>query len=442
MSTTGPIAFGPIAASNLEIFQSSTGELYVLGQTQLALTIVKTSSGVLELAGSSDALYVPAPSIFYPIESDGAFEIQGSTDLVKILYANSQGDLVLAGTTNTELLDIIEINVASTGALELAATTGLAITVPQFYVLTSSGELELAGTTALTFTDAIVYDLTSSGELELSSTLALATVRVLESSGDIVLDGESNFGEGRSTIVNSSGELEVEASSTTEILVTATSTGDLVLAGTTTVAVQRPLRVIVNSSGTLLLAGTTALVTRIYTKVAFDSNLDINLGAINSYVFPYRAPTVKSRPGSRQLKSDVSRQVAFLSHVRTGKPRVESQVGFYPAPPEIIVPIVPPKRPQGPFGKFLDQFGNKLTYKFDSVTSTVNIGVSSTVEVDNSGSRDLQIRNEDALLLGLDEDTVLLDSTTTWGLIQDHMDKNHDHMRRLQEDKDLLGITD
>jgi len=418
LSTTGPIAFGPIAASNLEIFQSSSGELYVLGQSQLALTVVKTSAGELELAGSSDALYVPAPSIFYPIESNGAFEIQGSTDLVKILYANSQGDLVLAGTTNAELLDIIEINVASTGTLELAATTGLAITVPQFYVLTSSGELEL------------------------SSVTAFATIRVLESSGDIVLDGESNFGEGRSTIVNSNGELEVEASTTTEILVKATSTGDLVLAGTTAVAVQRPLRVIVNSSGALLLAGTTALVTRIFTRVAFDSNLDISLGGINSYVFPYRAPTEKSRPGSRQLKSDVSRQVAFLSHVRTGRPRVESQVGFYPAPPEIILPVIPPKRPQGPFGKFLDQFGNKLTYKFDSVTSTVNIGVSSTVEVDNSGTRDLQIRNEDALLLGLDEDTVLLDSTMTWGLIEDHMDKNHDHMRRLQEDKDLLGITD
>ena len=418
MSTTGPIAFGPIAASNLEIFQSSSGELYVLGQSQLALTVVKTSAGELELAGSSDALYVPAPSIFYPIESNGAFEIQGSTDLVKILYANSQGDLVLAGTTNAELLDIIEINVASTGTLELAATTGLAITVPQFYVLTSSGELEL------------------------SSVTAFATIRVLESSGDIVLDGESNFGEGRSTIVNSNGELEVEASTTTEILVKATSTGDLVLAGTTAVAVQRPLRVIVNSSGALLLAGTTALVTRIFTRVAFDSNLDISLGGINSYVFPYRAPTEKSRPGSRQLKSDVSRQVAFLSHVRTGRPRVESQVGFYPAPPEIILPVIPPKRPQGPFGKFLDQFGNKLTYKFDSVTSTVNIGVSSTVEVDNSGTRDLQIRNEDSLLLGLDEDTILLDSTMTWGLIEDHMDKNHDHMRRLQEDKDLLGITD
>lgn len=442
MSTTGPIAFGPIAASNLEIFQSSSGELYVLGQTQLALTIVKTSTGELEFAGTSDSLYVPAPSIFYPIESDGSLEIQGSTGLNKILYANSQGTLVLAGSTDTELLDIIEINVVSVGALDLTATTGLAITVPQFYVLSSSGELELGGTTALTFTDAIVHELESSGDLEIASVSAFATVRVLASSGDIVLDGESNFGEGRSTIVNSSGELEVTASSDSEILVRATSTGELVLAGSTAVTVQRPLRVIVNSSGTLLLAGTTALVTRIYTKVAFDSNGSLELNAINSYVFPYRAPTIKSRPGSKQLKSEVSRQVAFLSHVRTGKIRAESQVGFYPAPPEIIVPIAPPKRPAGPFGKFLDQFGNKLTYKFDSTTGTVNIGVSSTVEVDNSGARDLQIRNEDSLLLGLDEDTVLLDSTTTWGLIEDHMDKNHDHMRRLQEDKDLLGITD
>ena len=442
MSTTGPIAFGPIAASNLEIFQSSTGDLYVLGQTQLALTIVNTSLGALDLAGSTDALYVPAPSIFYPIESSGSLEILGSSVLNKILLADSQGNLVLAGTTNTELLDIIEINVSSSGALEIGATTGLAITVPQFYVLTSSGDLELAGTTALTFTDAIVHELVSSGDLELSSTVALSAVRVLTSSGDIVLDGESNFGEGRSTIVNSNGELEVEASSTTEILVKANSTGELVLAGSTTVAVQRPLRIIVNSSGTLLLTATTALVTRIYTKVAFDSDATLTIGAINSYVFPYRAPTVKSRPGSKQLKSEVSRQVAFLSHVRTGKPRVESQVGFYPAPPEIIIPIAPPRRPQGPFGKFLDQFGNKLTYKFDSTTGTVNIGVSSTVEVDNSGTRDLQIRNEDALLLGLDEDTVLLDSSRSWDLISDHMNKNHDHMRQAQEDKDLLGITD
>lgn len=439
MSTTGPIAFGPIAASNLEIFQSSSGELYVLGQSQLALTVVKISAGALEIAGSSDALYVPAPSIFYPIESNGSLELQGSSALTTILNVNSQGDLVLAGTTNTELLDIIEINVNSTGALVLAGTTGLAITVPQFYVQTSLGELELAGTTGLTFTDAIVYQLSSSGELEISSVTAFATVSVLESSGAIILDGESNFGEGKSTIVNSVGALEVAASTSTEILVRATSTGQLILASTTAVTVQRPLRVTVNSSGALLLAGTTALVTRIFTRVAFDSNLDIEIGGINSYVFPYRAPTVKSRPGSKQLKSEVSRQVAFLSHVRIGRPRVESQVGFYPAPPEIIVP---PKRPQGPFGKFLDQFGNKLTYKFDSTTGIVNIGVSSTVEVENSGTRDLQIRNEDSLLLGLDEDTILLDSTTTWGLIEDHMDKNHDHMRRLQEDKDLLGITD
>jgi len=391
LSTTGPIAFGPIAASNLEIFQSSSGELYVLGQSQLALTVANISAGVLEIAGSSDALYVPADSIFYPIESNGSLELQGSAVLTTILNVNSLGDLVLAGTTNTELLDIIDININSTSALEISSVT------------------------------------------------AFATVNVLESSGSIILDGESNFGEGKSTIVNSVGALEVNASTSTEILVRATSTGQLVLASTTAVTVQRPLRVIVNSSGALLLAGTTALVTRIFTRVAFDSNLDIEIGGINSYVFPYRAPTVKSRPGSKQLKSEVSRQVAFLSHVRIGRPRVESQVGFYPAPPEIIVP---PKRPQGPFGKFLDQFGNKLTYKFDSTTGIVNIGVSSTVEVENSGTRDLQIRNEDSLLLGLDEDTILLDSTMTWGLIEDHMDKNHDHMRRLQEDKDLLGITD
>lgn len=442
MSTPGPIAFSAIAASNLEILQSSTGELYVLGQSQWAFTTVHLSYPALELSGSTEALYVPTPSLEFLVDSVGTLEISSVFEFNTLLHVNSLGELELAGSTDTVLLDIIDISVASQGDLELAATTGLAITVPQFYVLASSGELELGGTTALTFTDAIVHELSSSGELELSSTLAVATVRVLSSSGEIVLDGESNFGEGRSTIVNSSGELEVAASSTTEILVKATSTGELVLAGSTTVAVQRPLRVIVNSSGALLLTATTALVTRIYTKVAFDSDASLTIGAINSYVFPYRAPTVKSRPGSRQLKSEVSRQVAFLSHVRTGKPRVESQVGFYPAPPEIIIPIAPPRRPQGPFGKFLDQFGNKLTYKFDSTTGTVNIGVSSTVEVDNSGARDLQIRNEDSLLLGLDEDTVLLDSSRSWDLIDDHMNKNHDHMRQAQEDKDLLGITD
>jgi hypothetical protein len=121
---------------------------------------------------------------------------------------------------------------------------------------------------------------------------------------------------------------------------------------------------------------------------------------------------------------------------------IASEAMFYPAPPVIEVPaeIPTPKRPLGPFGQFLDNFGNRLVYSYDSTTSTARISLSSDVELDTTVSRSIKRRSEENMLLGLDDDSLLMDSSKTWEIFDQNELESKKRQKREREDLDLLGI--
>ena len=423
-STDGPnspIASGAIASSNLEIVQSSFGELYIIGQTQMSLTFARESSSELLIGAISDALFVPSPVMTYTIISNVTLEINTIPGVVIELDVNSLGSLTLAGTTSVEITDAIDTEIASTFGLTLAGTTSVVITDAIDSEIASTFGLTLAGTTSVVIVEPKTTQISSIGALEIAASVGISLVTIQTSTGELQLAGSSIIREGNVNEIDSRAELNIDATTETQVIQTANSTGALVITGTTDLALV------------------------ILVDVEFESNVELILYATTAYpgLFHQGSRELKTatelRVARRKRRDAQPRQIAFLSRVYTKKIRANAQVGFYPAPPEVIIPI---PRPQGPFSKFLDQFGNNLTYNYNSNTGTATFGVSSTVEFDTSASKDIQIRSEDALLLGLDDDSMLLDSSNAWGLIEDQMDENQRRGRQLQEDKDLLGITD
>lgn len=444
MSTDGPIAYGPIGSSNLEIVQSSSGELgglagltqfsqtwqpetrielTLVGSSVLALVYGQTSTVPLSLGGSTESEYVVGVRT-YTFDVSVPLSINSSSVLKTLIETNSQGDLTLAGISQIIFNDL-EV---SSLELELAGESTVSVTRASF----SQGDLEITGDSV--FKNLLGVDSTAPLEFG-GAVVAVQTVEAV-SRGDLTLSGNTDSGEIKDITVISQGDLEISASTELNRVLRFTSSGQLRIAGTTTTVVQRPTITQVASSGALQISGTTALSGLLLT---LDSSVDLEIDVDNAFQINV-TPLEKPHGGWRELKD--SRQVAYISQVRIARPQVRAEVGFYPAPPAQAETPPPAPRPQGPFGKFLDQYGNRLTYRYDSSTATVQFGIQSTVELDNSGVRNQQIQQDDAWLLGFDDDNLMLDSARTQQVIQQFHDEKAEHLRRLQEDKDLLGITD
>lgn len=447
MSTDGPIAYGPIGSSNLEIIQSSNGEFgglagltnfsqtwqpesaFVLalnGSTALSLVYGQVSSGSLTLGGSSESEYI-AGIRTYTFEVTVPLSVDSSSTINTLVVATSTGELTLAGVSQIIFNDL-EV---SSVELELAGESTVSVSRER----SSQVDLEINGSS----TYENVQAPESTAPLEFGGTVVAIQIVDAVSTGELTLAGTTDSGELKDITVTSSGELEISASTEFNRTLGFTSSGTLRINGSSTVVVQRPTITQVTSSGSLLLSGSTALSGLLATV---DSEVELEIGINNAYQFNV-TPLEKVHSGHRGLKDTTqSRQVAYISQVRIARPQVRAEVGFYPAPPAQAETPRPAPRPQGPFGKFLDQYGNRLTYRYDSSTATVQFGIHSTVEVDNFGVRNQQIQQDDAWLLGFDDDDLMLDSARTQQVIQQFHDEKAEHLRRLQEDKDLLGITD
>jgi len=344
-----------------------------------------------------------------------------------LVVATSTGELTLAGVSQIIFNDL-EV---SSVELELAGESTVSVSRER----SSQVDLEINGSS----TYENVQAPESTAPLEFGGTVVAIQIVDAVSTGELTLAGTTDSGELKDITVTSSGELEISASTEFNRTLGFTSSGTLRLNGSSTVVVQRPTITQVTSSGSLLLSGSTALSGLLATV---DSEVELEIGINNAYQFNV-TPLEKVHSGHRGLKDTTqSRQVAYISQVRIARPQVRTEVGFYPAPPAQAETPRPAPRPQGPFGKFLDQYGNRLTYRYDSSTATVQFGIHSTVEVDNFGVRNQQIQQDDAWLLGFDDDDLMLDSARTQQVIQQFHDEKAEHLRRLQEDKDLLGITD
>jgi len=474
LSTDGPIAYGAIASSNLEIVQSSSGELgglagstlfsqtwqpesaFVLslnGSTALSLTYGQVSSGSLTLGGSSESAYVTGiGSQVHTFEVSVPLSVDSSSTIETLIVATSTGELTLAGVSQIIFNDL-EV---SSVELELAGESTVSVSRES----SSLGELEIAGSS----TYENVQSPESTAPLEFGGTVVAIQIVDAVSTGQLILSGTTDTGGIKDINVVSSGELEIAASSVFNHTLGFTSSGTLLINGSSTVLAELPTITQVTSSGTLLINGSSTVLVELPTITQVtssgslllsgstilsgllstaDTEIELEIGINNAYQFNV-TPLETVHSGHRGLKDTTqSRQVAYISQVRIARPQVRAEVGFYPAPPaQAETPRRAAPRPQGPFGKFLDQHGNRLTYRYDSSTATVRFGIHSTVEVDNFGMRNRQIQQDDAWLLGFDDDDVMLDSARIQQIIQRFHDEKSEHLRRLQEDKDLLGITD
>lgn len=447
MSTDGPIAFSAIGVSNLEIVQSSSTEIGGLSAvTQisqtwqpesafgltlsatgaLSLTYGQVSQGSLTLGGSSESEYVAGIKTF-TYEVSVPLEIAGTSTTNLVVVANSQGVLELAATSQIIFNDL-EV---SSVELEIGGSSEVSFAQER----SSTAALEISGSSEYIN----VYAPDSTAALEISSSVVPVQTVDAVSSGELILEGSTDTGQLKDVTVISSGDLEISSETIFNRTLGFTSTGQLRINGSSTVVVQRPTITQVASSGSLVISSTTELSGLLAT---IEGVGELEIGITNAYQFNV-TPLEKVHSGHRGLKDQAqSRQIAFISQVRIAKPKVQSEVGFYPAPPAQAETPKPAPRPQGPFGKFLDQYGNRLTYRYDSSTATVQFGIQSTVEVDNFGVRNQQIQQDDAWLLGFDDEHMMLDSVRTQQVIQQFHDEKAEHLRRLQEDRDLLGITD
>jgi hypothetical protein len=351
----------------------------------------------------------------------------------------SSGSINLASTTITSarVLEDSDISLTLDGSILFSVGKAEA----------SLGELEISADTGFGRT----FATRSNGYILISSNMIASAILIENTDPDDLGNVHYIY------MFNSSGALDLQA--TTDFYTSVNqnleidSQGTLVLSATT---VMIPALIsnthLVDSAGSLTLEGTTSVTTRIFTNLSVNSQGELELSITSAYVLP---AVFKAHGGGRSLKTkrrvteSKSRQIAFLSHVRYGM-RIASKMEFVPAPPIVETPaeaIVPPKRPLGELGRFLEKFDKKrINYSYDSTTETASFRVSSDVEVSNhilkSRALEQQIDAEDALLLGLNEESLLMDSSRSWELWDITLENTKNKLRREQEDLDLLGIND
>ena len=438
------VALSGSSKNNLVVFSRSNGNLAVAIPTVTSATLYEISTGSTKLESQTDTYTI---LLEY---SDSSTELSANSD---ISYTFSQGTFIretIEGSTATQ----VTADVPSTGTF-LFFVGSTQIEIENTF---TSGGLTLRGKTR----PAITVDSKSSSAIEISSTTnEYAIYNISSAVGGITLAGQTKV-EVPFILTN----LQLNISGATGVDFIRGSNGSFALTGqTTTNTVNNETSSITNviSAGT---ANNIVVNSASSAPVEINSSTDVNINWIPSNgelvlsadtqveVFVAALPNGATETATRQ---DPARQVAYISHVRYGF-AMESEMSFHRAPDKRETEddlIIPPKRPLGDLGRFLQNFGKKVDYSYDSTNatatarfSTTRFNVDSDVEVGNFLKKrvlDELLDSDDALLLGMpniNEDALIMYSARTnelWDIA-----KVQDKFARLreQDDLDLLGISD
>ena len=433
------IAISGSSSNNLVVFSRSNGNLAVAIPTVTSTTLYEISSADATLESQTDTYTI---LLEY---SDPSAELSALSD---ISYLYAQGTYIreiIEGSSETQ----ITANVPSSGTF-LFFVGSTQIEIENTF---TSGGLTLKGKTR----PAITVDSRSSSSIEISSsTNEYAIYNVSSAVGGVTLAGQTSV-----EVPFIRTNLQLNISGATSVDFVRSSNGSFTLTGqTTTNTVNNETSSITN----VITADTSnniVINTTSNTSVELNGITDVKLGWIPSNgalelsadtqveVFVAALPNGATETATRQ---DPARQVAYISHVRYGI-AMESEMSFHRAPDKRETEddlIIPPKRPLGDLGRFLQNFGKKVDYSYDSTnaTATARFNIDSDVEVGNFLQRrvlDELFDSDDALLLGMtniSEDALIMYSESTGELW--NMAKIQDKFSRLQEqdDLDLLGISD
>ena len=432
------IAISGSSSNNLVVFSRSNGNLAVAIPTVTSTTLYEISSADATLESQTDTYTI---LLEY---SDSSTELSATSDISYTYGEDSTIPYTINGNTVTE----ITANIPSTGRF-LFFVGSTQIEIENTF---TSGGLTLKGKTR----PAITVDTRSNSSIEISSTTNEYAIYNTSSTAVITLAGQT-----RVEVPFIRTNLQLNISGATSVDFVRSSNGSFTLTGqTTTNTVNNETSSITN----VITAGTSnniVINTTSNTGVELNGSTDVNIDWIPSNgalelsattiveTFVAALPNGATETATRQ---DPARQVAYISHVRYGI-AMESEMSFHRAPDKRETEddlIIPPKRPLGDLGRFLQNFGKKVDYSYDSTnaTATARFNIDSDVEVGNFLQRrvlDELLDSDDSLLLGItniSEDALIMYSDSTAELW--NMAKIQDKFTRLreQDDLDLLGISD
>jgi hypothetical protein len=433
------IAISGSSSNNLLVFSRSNGNLAVAIPTVTSTTLYENSAVDATLESQTDTYTI---LLEY---SDPSAELTAFSD---ISYLYAQGTYIreiIEGSSTTQ----ITADVPSTGTfLFFVGSTQIEIE----NTFTSSG-LTLRGKSR----PAITVDSRSSSSIEISSsTNEYAIYNVSSAVGGVTLAGQTRV-EVPFIITN----IQLNVSGTTEVDFVRSSKGAFTINGKTDTATVNNETSSIANVITADTSNNIVINTASTSAVELNGSTDVNINWIPSNgalelsadtqveVFVAALPNGATETATRQ---DPARQVAYISHVRYGI-AMESEMSFHRAPDKRETEddlIIPPKRPLGDLGRFLQNFGKKVDYSYNSTnaTATARFNIDSDVEVGNFLQRrvlDELFDSDDALLLGMtniSEDALIMYSESTGELW--NMAKVQDKFNRLreQDDLDLLGISD
>jgi hypothetical protein len=424
--------------NNLVVFSRSNGNLAVAIPTVTSTTLYEISSADATLESQTDTYTI---LLEY---SNSSVELSATSD---ISYTYSEGTFIrntIRGSTVTE----VTANIPSTGRF-LFFVGSTQIEIENTF---TSGGLTLKGKTR----PAITVDTRSNSSIEISSTTDEYAIYNTSSTAVITLAGQTRV---EVPFVLSNIQLNVSGNTSVDFI--RGSNASFTLTGqTTTNTVNNETSSITNVI-TAGISNNIVINTTSNTGVELSGSTDVSIDWIPSNgvlelsattiveTFVAALPNGATETATRQ---DPARQVAYISHVRYGM-AMESEMSFHRAPDKRETEddlIIPPKRPLGDLGRFLQNFGKKVDYSYDSTnaTATARFNIDSDVEVGNFLQKrvlDELFDSDDALLLGMtniSEDVLIMYSDSTAELW--NMAKIQDKFSRLQEqdDLDLLGISD
>jgi len=432
------VAISGSSNNNLVVFSRSNGSLAVAIPTVTSTTLYEISSADATLESQTDTYTI---LLEY---SNSNTELSATSDIIYTYGEDSAISYTIDGSTVTK----ITANVTSTGRF-LFFVGSTQIEIENTF---TAGGLTLKGKTR----PAITVDTRSNSSIEISSTTDEYAIYNTSSAAVITLAGQTRV---EVPFVLSNIQLNVSGNTSVDFI--RGSNASFTLTGqTTTNTVNNETSSITNVI-TVGTSNNTVINTTSNTSVELNGSTDVNINWIPSNgalelsattiveTFVAALPNGATETATRQ---DPARQVAYISHVRYGI-AMESEMSFHRAPDKRETEddlIIPPKRPLGDLGRFLQNFGKKVNYSYDSTnaTATARFNIDSDVEVGNFLKKrvlDELLDSDDALLLGMpniNEDALIMYSARTnelWDIA-----KVQDKFARLreQDDLDLLGISD
>ena len=427
------------SSNNLVVFSRSNGNLAVAIPTVTSATLYEISSGSTTLESRTDTYTI---LLEY---SNSSSQISAASD---ISYTYGE-DSALPFTINSSTVTSAQINEISSGRF-LVFVAATEVEVENIH---TSGGLTLRGKTR----PAITVDTRSNSSIQISSTTnEYAIYNTSSAVGGITLSGQTRVEVPfilTNVQINITGSTTVDFVRSSNASLTVTGKTDTATVNvettriTNTITADTHSRIVVNTisnTGIELNGSTVSEINWI------PSNVPLEISATTVVeTFVAALPNGATETATR---INPARQVAYLSHVRYGI-EMESEMSFHRAPEPRETEddvIIPPKRPLGDLGRFLQNFGKKVDYSYDSTnaTATARFNVDADVEVGNFLRKrvlDELLDSDDALLLGMpniNEDALIMYSARTnelWDIA-----KVQDKFARLreQDDLDLLGISD